>query len=215
MIKRLGRIGWAYVLALLPLCLGSAAFFYWYFQRRCNAIDAKIEGFALLCIGLYFVLGLVTLILCLLSADKHRWYRVLGPLAIVGATWLIIDIYDTLFFSDDRAYVGVDVRDPDIVDVRLWSSHFEQGTEMIPRKEKLVFIFRPVYTFHWEDYSSSFGYSHQVDSVFIEIIEKDVTRTLVLPDVLKGECLTLTQDDLDQLPVARNRVRADERQTVF
>ena len=206
MMKRLGLVGWAYVLALVPLGLGSGVFFYWFFQRRWNAVDVDIYGPAAVSILLYFGLGFAAAIFCLVGLIKEpkRWYRVVGPLAIVAATWFVVEFYETCFYSDDHAYLRVDVRGTDVTHVLIWSEHFASGMLKDPRHEVLVFVFDPVYTYDWGGTGSG-GDLFVVDSVFIEIHERGNVRTYVLPELLKGDCWSLSEEELYSLPKARNR----------
>jgi hypothetical protein len=207
-MKRLGSIGWAYVLTLTPMLFGSITFFWWFYARRWYAIDVKIELTAFAAIILYFIGGTIALGFCLDAwvKNKSSWRRVLGPLFVIAFTWVLIDLYGEHHRRDDRAYLRVDVRNSDVTEVLLWSSHFETGLRRNASKEELVFAFEPVYTYGWGIKTSS-GYSHQVDSVFIEVHEHAVIKTFVLPTMRKRACRTLNEEELRQLPVARNRTR--------
>lgn len=197
---------WAYLLALLPLVLGSIIFFYWFYQRAWYAVDAEIEVLAFLAILMYFVLGAITVILCIVSVirDRRHWYWILGPLAIVGLTFQAIDYYDACVHGDTHAYVGIDVRGSGITDVELWSTHFRTGWRADPRKERLVLTFEPTYTYNWGVSYSGGESPYVIDSVFIEIHDGFSSNTYALPTLAKGDCIQLTTEEIRSLPKTRS-----------
>ena len=206
MMKRHGLIGWAYVLALLPLIFGSGIFFTWFFARHLYAFDLDIFGVAAVAIFSFLILGVVTLILCGVELFKNRskWARSFGPVAILLGTLGMITIYADLYGNDDRAYVRIDVRGSQITEVMLWSSHFCTGRRANPSNEALVFTFVPVYDYNWGIKGSASGSPYTIDPVYLEVHHGGSVMTYQLPPLTKRECMGFNMHEIFHLRPAKN-----------
>ena len=208
MIKRLGLIGWAYVLALLPMIFGSGIFITWYFSRHWYALDVRIMGISALAVLSFLALGIVALVLCCIALFKNRsnWTRVLGPVTILLGTLGMIEVYSDRYDNDDRAYVRIDVRGSQITEVMLWSSHFCTGRRAGPNKETLVFAFAPVYVYNWGIVGSSSGSPYTIDPVYLEVHHCGGVSTYLMPEMRNGDCMRFNTHDVFLLRPAKDIV---------
>lgn len=165
-------------------------------------VDVHIEFAAFLAIIAYVLLGLTSLIICVvyLLARKGPRSRVIGPTAIVLVTAYAIQIYGSLHDEYSRkAYLKV-TNGPFIVRYWIWSEHFEQVVYCDDDFHRVT-SFHPTYTYDWTR-RNSMGYPYAIDPVYFsfETSERDTMWTFELPEMRKGACLNLTVPEILKLP---------------
>lgn len=212
MNRRFDLLWWTYAFALSPLIVGSSIFFYWFYSRRWFAHDADIELAAFLSILVYIAFGVIVLILTGVAwhRDLSKWRRSIGPLGLLGLTWMAVDLYSTSYGSlMERVFVRIDARGSGITEMVLWSAHFEQGYRDDPDKHAFILSYTPVLEYDY-DHRSSIGPAFTVDSVFLEVHTGGQTRTYALPELLKGECQSFTLQEIEKWGLVRDRDDSDK-----
>lgn len=204
-MKRITLIRWAYLLAVVPLMLGSLVFFCWYYARRVYAIDLRIEGLSLLALLLFVLCGAVVLVLTTVALlrDRTRFFIKIGPVLLLVLTCLAIDVYGTMYDQlREKVYFRFELQGSGITEVEVWSAHMRSGRRSDPNKDDVLLSFMPVYTYDWGSHGSA-GPMRALDSVFVEVHTAGAQKAWCLPWLREGECRTLTLSDLEQLPAAR------------
>ncbi len=182
-----------YTLSLSPLIFGSITFFYWYYLRIWFAKDVNIELTALFTILSYFLLGLVSFILCGVYIFKQRenWKRIITPIIIVLITFPIIELFSTVYTSfEQQAFINVknDLADTEIIRIR--SDNFEDT--YFTDKNDFIFSYYPVYDYDWTQAISGSWYNYEINKLIIEIkMENDSIQTFEFPSFSKGQCGTV------------------------
>ncbi len=182
-----------YLCSFVPLLTGSATFFYWFYKRTCYADNVDIELLAFYTILGFWLLAFITIILCIIFIIKNRadWKRIIVPIVIVGLTFPIIDLYDTLHTSlSDKAFVRI-INDTDRQINRIWSDNFEMA--YFDNKENdFIISFYPVYTYDWSLQPSSGMFNYNINKLHIDLKQNpDNIVTYNLPDFSKGDCKTI------------------------
>ena len=188
-----------YILAILPLLIGSATFFYWYYKRTWYASNADIELFAFFTILGFLLFAVLTLLLCTFFIYKNQtsWKKIIIPILIIVLTFPLIDLYGTLHNSLlDKAYVRIINDSKDLEIDRIWSENFEMRY-FKKNKDDIIISFYPVYNYDWTQMISSDWYHYDINPVFIDLkITNDSIRTYELNEFSKGDCKTITLTDV-------------------
>lgn len=180
-----------YLLSILPLLTGSLTFFYWFYKRTWLAENTEIELIAFLTIICFSLSALTTLILSIIFVIKNKieWKKVIIPIAIIGLTVPVIDLYETLYTSLwDKAFVRI-INNTDSRIKRIWSDNFEMNY-FENKGNDFVISFYPIYTYNWTRRSSS-DMNYTVNPLQIDLERNDYLVTYTLPEFYKGYCKTI------------------------
>jgi hypothetical protein len=178
-----------YLLAILPLSIGSLTFFYWFYKRTWFATNVEIEFVAFFTILGFLLIGVTTIILSIVFIVKNQehWKKTIIPIVIIGLTVPAIGLYGTLYTClSEEAFVRI-INDTDKEINRIWSDNFQMN--YLENKESdFVISFYPVYTYDWTQQNST-GYYYKVNTLNIDLKQKnDSIITYTLPDFSKGDC---------------------------
>lgn len=181
-----------YICSIVPLLSISASFFFWFYKRTWMASDVDIEFFAAFTVIGFFLLALATIALTIIFIVKNRtdWKKTIIPIAIVGVTFPLIDLYGTLYSTlSDKAFVRI-INDTDRKIERIWSDNFEM-INYEDAKTDLIVSFYPVYTYDWTIESST-SFNYYINTIYIDLKQKNnITETYYLPELSKGDCKTI------------------------
>ncbi len=205
-MKRLGPVGWAYVVALLPLCVGSSLFWYSMYMREYWAIDAGIEVAAFFTILGWMALSVLVVAMAVVHTLRNgprRWAMVPPVLIAVGTLpviWLYGMAHDAMA---SKCFVRIS-KDLPVSHYWVWSDHFTTSVECDETSAHIM-SFQQVYTYDWDADGSS-GPTRSVSQVYLSIpYSLDSIVTYRLPWMDRGACQWLSLSEIVQEPSANTQ----------
>lgn len=180
------------VCGLTTLIVGLLIFFTWWFARAYFAVDLnQLEGFGFMwSIISFFIAGLGLLLLIIVLIINIPKYLIKNILSILIILINIPALYGVLLKQadiDKRAYIKiVNLSGQNKLTLSLSSSSFNKELGSIDNDGYIVRYFYPKYL------SKRYESILEIDSVTLTIVNEDTYKTVLMPDIRKGECMTIT-----------------------
>ena len=181
----------AYLLGLIPLIGGLLIFFTWWIGKALFLVTLhRLEGYGFIWILISILLGLgglITAMVYLVQGFRENLVKGVGGLFSVlinipALMWIVEKQADI----EKRAYVRIyNQTENNFTALTIENSSSQGEYRSLDKENSKTTYFYPMYL------NGDFDSVPLIDTVRLEITTADEVRTIVVPEIYKGECVSI------------------------
>ena len=181
----------AYLLGLIPLIGGLLIFFAWWIGKAVFLVTLhRLEGYGFIWILISILLGLgglITAMVYLVQGFRENLVKGVGGLFSVlinipALMWIVEKQADI----EKRAYVRIyNQTENNFTALTIENSSSQGEYRSLDKENSKTTYFYPMYL------NGDFDSVPLIDTVRLEITTADEVRTIVVPEIYKGECVSI------------------------
>ena len=181
----------AYLLGLIPLIGGLLIFFTWWIGKALFLVTLhRLEGYGFIWILISIPLGLgglITAMVYLVQGFRENLVKGVGGLFSVlinipALMWIVEKQADI----EKRAYVRIyNQTENNFTALTIENSSSQGEYRSLDKEDSKTTYFYPMYL------NGDFDSVPLIDTVRLEITTADEVRTIVVPEIYKGECVSI------------------------
>ena len=181
----------AYLLGLIPLIGGLLIFFAWWIGKAVFLVTLhRLEGYGFIWILISIPLGLgglITAMVYLVQGFRENLVKGVGGLFSVlinipALMWIVEKQADI----EKRAYVRIyNQTENNFTALTIENSSSQGEYRSLDKENSKTTYFYPMYL------NGDFDSAPLIDTVRLEITTADEVRTIVVPEIYKGECVSI------------------------
>ena len=181
----------AYLLGLIPLIGGLLIFFTWWMGKAVFLVTLhRLEGYGFIWILISILLGLgglITAMVYLVQGFRENLVKGVGGLFSVlinipALMWIVEKQADI----EKRAYVRIyNQTENNFTALTIENSSSQGEYRSLDKENSKTTYFYPMYL------NGDFDSVPLIDTVRLEITTADEVRTIVVPEIYKGECVSI------------------------
>ena len=181
----------AYLLGLIPLIGGLLIFFAWWIGKAVFLVTLhRLEGYGFIWILISIPLGLgglITAMVYLVQGFRENLVKGVGGLFSVlinipALMWIVEKQADI----EKRAYVRIyNQTENNFTALTIENSSSQGEYRSLDKEDSKTTYFYPMYL------NGDFDSAPLIDTVRLEITTADEVRTIVVPEIYKGECVSI------------------------